>query len=130
MNNVSSEMLGMFHRFSYETTKFSSISELTCHKEIKQLHDYFLPQVRALHKQLKIAEKAKEVGQEELKLVNQSLAQVKDELQVYRVQAYLFCILGPTYLQQIIHALTMLLSGENMVSSYVCKYLFGTSRIL
>ncbi|XP_005100961.1 protein phosphatase 1 regulatory subunit 21 [Aplysia californica] len=42
---------------------------------------HFHAEVRALHKQLKIAEKSKEVGQDELKLANQSLAQVKDELQ-------------------------------------------------
>ncbi|CAL1533859.1 unnamed protein product [Lymnaea stagnalis] len=41
----------------------------------------FHAEVRALHKQLKIAEKAKEVCQDELKIVNQSLAHLKDELQ-------------------------------------------------
>uniref|UniRef100_A0A0B6YWD3 Protein phosphatase 1 regulatory subunit 21 n=1 Tax=Arion vulgaris TaxID=1028688 RepID=A0A0B6YWD3_9EUPU len=41
----------------------------------------FSAEVRALHKQMKIAEKSKEVVQEELKLANQSLAHLKDELQ-------------------------------------------------
>ncbi|BFZ12333.1 hypothetical protein BsWGS_15372 [Bradybaena similaris] len=41
----------------------------------------FHAEVRALHKQLKIAEKSKGVVQDELKLANQSLAHLKDELQ-------------------------------------------------
>ncbi|GFS06991.1 protein phosphatase 1 regulatory subunit 21-like [Elysia marginata] len=41
----------------------------------------FHAEVRALQKQLKIAEKEKDIGQEELKLSNQSLAHLKDELQ-------------------------------------------------
>ncbi|XP_055880322.1 protein phosphatase 1 regulatory subunit 21-like [Biomphalaria glabrata] len=58
------------------------INELTLQlqqAESKAVH--FHAEVRALHKQLKIAEKAKENGQEELKIVNQSLAHLKDELQ-------------------------------------------------
>ncbi|RUS89646.1 hypothetical protein EGW08_002567 [Elysia chlorotica] len=41
----------------------------------------FHAEVRALQKQLKIAEKEKDIGQDELKLSNQSLAHLKDELQ-------------------------------------------------
>ncbi|GFN85612.1 protein phosphatase 1 regulatory subunit 21-like [Plakobranchus ocellatus] len=41
----------------------------------------FHAEVRALQKQLKIAENEKEIGQDELKISNQSLAHLKDELQ-------------------------------------------------
>ncbi|KAH9500952.1 hypothetical protein Btru_069302 [Bulinus truncatus] len=58
------------------------INELTLQlqqADSKAVH--FHAEVRALHKQLKIAEKVKENVQDELRIVNQSLAHLKDELQ-------------------------------------------------
>ncbi|CAG5123238.1 unnamed protein product [Candidula unifasciata] len=58
------------------------INELTLHlQQADSKAVNFNAEVRALHKQLKIAEKSKEIVQDELKLANQSLAHLKDELQ-------------------------------------------------
>jgi len=64
---------------SHYKTRITEMGLQLQQADSKAMH--FQSEVRALHKQLKISEKSKEVGQDELKNANTTLAKVKDELQ-------------------------------------------------